>query len=48
MHNSFVLSAKTNAWIVLMLFSSGLIAQKTKYKIEATLIPETELIDVKQ
>ena len=48
MLNSFVLSAKTNAWIVLMLFSSGLIAQKTKYKIEATLIPETELIDVKQ
>ena len=48
MCNSFVLSFKTLTWIALLLFSSGLLAQKTKYKIEATLNPETELIDVKQ
>ena len=48
MQNPFVFFVKSFVCVALLLFTSNLIAQKTKYKIDATLDSEERLIFVKQ
>lgn len=48
MGNSSAFCFNKHIWIALLLFSSCLIAQKTKYKINALLNTETKLIEVEQ
>ena len=48
MRNTFVLCAHKTSMLTLMLVTLSLVAQKTKYTIEATLNPELKLVQVKQ
>lgn len=48
MRNTFVLCAHKTSMLTLMLVTLSLVAQKTKYTIEATLNPELKLVQVEQ